>query len=38
MLGFLAAIAVEAATGQGILGQLVLYGKWSGLLGAESGV
>jgi len=36
-LGFLAAILVEAATGKGILGQLIIYGKLSGLLGAASG-
>lgn len=37
MLGFLTAILVEASTGHGILGQLVDYLKFSGLLGAESG-
>lgn len=37
MLGFLASTLVEAATGNGILGQLIMYGKLSGLLGAESG-
>ena len=37
MLGFLAAILVEAATGRGILGPVIVYLKLSGLLGAESG-
>ncbi|GFR51633.1 hypothetical protein Agub_g13989 [Astrephomene gubernaculifera] len=37
MLGFLAAVLVEAGSGRGILAQLVLYGKLSGLLGAASG-
>lgn len=37
MLGFLAAILVEAGTGNGILGQLIMWGKISGLLGAASG-
>lgn len=36
-LGFLAAILVEAATGKGIILQLVMYGKLSGLLGPMSG-
>jgi pyruvate/2-oxoglutarate dehydrogenase complex dihydrolipoamide acyltransferase (E2) component len=36
-LGFLAAILVEAATGKGILMQLIMYGKISGLLGPMSG-
>lgn len=37
MLGFLAAITVEAATGKGILSQLIYYAKLSGLLGQQSG-
>jgi Chlorophyll A-B binding protein len=37
MLGFLAAIVVEAATGQGIFGQLIMWLKWVGLLGEASG-
>lgn len=37
MIGFLACIVVEAATGRGILGQLFLYFKLSGLLGENSG-
>jgi hypothetical protein len=37
MVGFLAAVLVEAATGKGILMQLLMWGKFSGLLGAESG-
>lgn len=37
MLGFLAAIVMEAATGDGILGQVLDYAKWTGLLGPESG-
>lgn len=37
MLGFLSAIVVEAATGQGIFGQLVMWFKWAGLLGEASG-
>lgn len=37
MLGFLAAIIVEAATGNGIIMQLIQAAKWSGLLGVESG-
>lgn len=37
MLGFLSAVVVEAATGKGIISQLFMYAKLSGLLGAESG-
>ena len=37
MIGFAAAIIIEAATGQGIIGQLIGYGKLSGLLGDMSG-
>ena len=37
MMGFLIAILVEASTGQGILGQLILWAKWTGLLGDQSG-
>ena len=37
MLGFLTAILVEAATGQGIIAQLITIFKWSGLLGEKSG-
>ncbi len=37
MLGFAAAILVEAATGDGILGQLIDICKWTGLLGERSG-
>lgn len=37
MVGFLAAVMVEAATGNGIIGQLIVYAKMSGLLGADSG-
>lgn len=37
MLGFLAAVLVEAATGQGIIGQGVTYLKWTGFLGPDSG-
>lgn len=37
MTGFLAAVLVEAATGNGIIGQLFVYAKWSGLLGSDSG-
>ncbi|MEW5316365.1 MAG: hypothetical protein WDW38_007743 [Sanguina aurantia] len=37
MMGFLAAILVEAATGNGIIGQCIGYVKASGLLGAKSG-
>lgn len=37
MLGFLAGIAVEAATGKGILSQCIYYAKLSGLLGPQSG-
>lgn len=37
MLGFAAAVLGEAATGYGILPQLIFYFKTSGLLGAESG-
>ena len=37
MLGFWLACAVESATGNGILGQVIVYLKMSGLLGAESG-
>ncbi|KAF6262093.1 hypothetical protein COO60DRAFT_1282853 [Scenedesmus sp. NREL 46B-D3] len=37
MLGFLAAVLVEAATGKGIILQIIMYLKLSGLLGAASG-
>lgn len=37
MMGFLIAILVEAYSGQGIIGQLILWAKWSGLLGGQSG-
>lgn len=37
MLGFLAAVLVEAATGKGILMQIIMWLKLVGLLGAESG-
>jgi hypothetical protein len=37
MLGFLAAVLVEAGTGQGIIMQLISIFKWSGLLGPMSG-
>ncbi|KAG2425563.1 hypothetical protein HXX76_013607 [Chlamydomonas incerta] len=37
MLGFLAAILVEAGTGEGIIRQIITYLKWSGLLGPMSG-
>jgi hypothetical protein len=36
-LGFLAAILVEAATGKGVLMQLIMYGKMTGFLGPMSG-
>jgi len=37
MLGFLAAVLVEAATGKGILMQIIMWLKLVGLLGAASG-
>eukprot|EP00878_Enallax_costatus_P017406 GHUV01018280.1.p1 GENE.GHUV01018280.1~~GHUV01018280.1.p1 ORF type:complete len:186 (+),score=73.15 GHUV01018280.1:356-913(+) len=37
MLGFLSACLVEAATGKGIILQIIMYLKLSGLLGAASG-
>lgn len=37
MLGFLAAVLVEAATGKGIILQIIMYLKLSGLLGPMSG-
>jgi hypothetical protein len=37
MLGFLAAVLVEAATGKGIILQVIMYLKLSGLLGPMSG-
>jgi len=37
MIGFALAILLEAKTGQGIVGQLIMYGKASGLLGDLSG-
>lgn len=37
MIGFAAAILVEAATGDGILKQVIDICKWSGLLGERSG-
>jgi hypothetical protein len=36
-LGFLFAVLVEAATGKGILMQLIMYGKLTGFLGPMSG-
>jgi hypothetical protein len=38
MVGFLTAIIIEAATGHGILLQLVSYAKALNLLGPASGV
>jgi len=38
MIGFMTATIVEAATGRGILGQLIGYAKLTGLLGPASGV
>ncbi len=37
MVGFLAAVLVEAGTGNGILGQLIMWFKITGFLGADSG-
>ncbi len=37
MIGFWACIIVEAATGRGILNQVILYLRLSGLLGEASG-
>lgn len=37
MVGFALAIILEAQSGNGIVGQLITYGKISGLLGADSG-
>lgn len=37
MIGFLASILVEAATGEGILGQVIFYLKEAGVLGDKSG-
>eukprot|EP00239_Pterosperma_sp_CCMP1384_P001503 CAMPEP_0197853952 /NCGR_PEP_ID=MMETSP1438-20131217/23764_1 /TAXON_ID=1461541 /ORGANISM="Pterosperma sp., Strain CCMP1384" /LENGTH=272 /DNA_ID=CAMNT_0043468541 /DNA_START=72 /DNA_END=890 /DNA_ORIENTATION=+ len=37
MIGFATAILIEAATGRGIIPQLISYGKASGLLGVDSG-
>jgi len=37
MLGFAAAVLIEAHTGYGIIPQLITYGKLSGILGADSG-
>lgn len=37
MLGFLAAVLVEAGTGKGILMQIIMWLKIVGLLGAASG-
>lgn len=37
MLGFLAAVLVEAGTGQGIIMQIIMWLKFSGLLGDMSG-
>lgn len=36
-LGFLTLITVEAFTGNGLVGQMIAYGKLTGILGAESG-
>ena len=37
MVGFALAVWLESFTGLGVVGQLELYGKLSGVLGAESG-
>lgn len=37
MLGFLTAVLVEAATGKGIIMQLIMWFKITGFLGADSG-
>ena len=37
MLGFASAILTEAATGNGIVGQGIVYAKALGLLGPDSG-
>lgn len=37
MMGFLAAVLVEAATGKGIIMQIIMWLKLTGFLGAESG-
>lgn len=37
MIGFLSAVLVEAGTGKGIILQIIMYLKLSGLLGAASG-
>lgn len=37
MIGFALAVIIEAGTGNGIVGQLITYGKITGLLGANSG-
>jgi len=37
MIGFALAVAIESATGRGIVGQLVWYAKISGALGPDSG-
>jgi hypothetical protein len=37
MVGFLAAVLVEAGTGYGILGQVIMWLKFTGFLGAASG-
>merc|ERR1712032_4110 len=37
MVGFATAILIEAATGNGIIPQLLTYGQLSGILGPESG-
>lgn len=37
MLGFLISVLVEAGTGQGILGQVIYWLKFVGLLGEASG-
>ena len=37
-LGFLTLITIEAFTGKGLVGQLITYGKLSGVLGPESGL
>ena len=37
MVGFATAVVMEAKTGGGIVPQLIMYGKMSGVLGADSG-
>jgi len=38
MIGFSAAVLLESITGYGIIGQFIIYGQATGILGEDSGI